>query len=390
MKKKKRNFKLVIDMLFVGSIILFMLLALAKSILRPNKIADSENRYADNYSKITFNNYFSGKLQTNFEKTLSDQMILSSKMKSINNLLDAVLLKEALSIVANNRELDYYSLDSMLSYGKDNLVYSPYKLNDYKKNLDDKINELNGIIHDYPNVEYYFYYIEKDSDINFNDNKKLMAYEYLKDNLKSPNVSRFEINNFEEFKEYFYKTDHHWNYRGSYKAYLDLLSMFGFDNPKVQHGVDCFNKKFVGSKAMAFSIVFSEKLCYYKIDYDNIITYVNGEIGHYGFQGEKVDKNISHPTYHTYYGLDRGEVVFDTQNSSRKNILIIGESFDNAVIRLLAEKFNKTFAVDLRHYEQENGNKFVYDEYLKKNDIDIVLFIGNINYWVSDEFVVVR
>lgn len=390
MKKNEHNYKTIIDLLFVSGIILFMLLALAKSILKPTLIANNENRYADSYDKLSFKAYLKGNLQSNFEKTLSDQMILTSKMRSANNLLDAAILKVTLNSIAKNHKLDYYNLGSTYAYGTDNLVYYPYVLSEHIALLEDKVTELNKIMQDYPQVKYYFYYIEKDSDINFNDNSKLMAYEYLKDNLASSNITKFEINNFEEFQKYFYKTDHHWNYEGSYRAYLELLEMFGFDNPKTPKGIDCFNKKFVGSKAMAFTMMFNEDLCYYVIDYDDLDTYVNGKKGEYGFQGGIVDKNVSHPTYHTYYGLDRGEVIFDTKDDSKDNILILGESFDNAVIRLFAEKFNRTMAVDLRHYEKETGKKFNYGEYLENNDIDEVLFIGNINYWASDEFNVVR
>lgn len=387
--KKEKKLKIIIDMVFVISILSFMFCALAKSILKPNEIVDSENRYANKYNKITFKDYLTGDLQTNFEETLSDQIIFSSKLKSANNLMDGIMVKASLDVLVDNENLDYYNLGSIYSYGNDSLVYYPYVLDEYMDELMNKVAMLNKTISEYPEVEYYFYYIEKDTDINFKNNSKLMAYEYLQERLNSSNVFRFEINNFEEFKQYFYKTDHHWNLYGSYKAYEDLLSIFDIDNPKIPNDIDCFNNKFIGSKAMSYSFLFHEKLCYYNIDYDTISTYINGEEGQYGFQGGDVDNNISYPAYHTYYGFDRGEVIFNSNDDSKENILIIGESFDNAIIRLLAEKFNITSSIDLRHYERDMGNKFNYEEYLKEYNIDKVLFIGNINYWVSDEFDVI-
>lgn len=387
--KKEKKLKIIIDMVFVISILSFMFCALAKSILKPNEIVDSENRYANKYNKITFKDYLTGDLQTNFEETLSDQIIFSSKLKSANNLMDGIMVKASLDVLVDNENLDYYNLGSIYSYGNDSLVYYPYVLDEYMDELMNKVAMLNKTISEYPEVEYYFYYIEKDTDINFKNNSKLMAYEYLQERLNSSNVFRFEINNFEEFKQYFYKTDHHWNLYGSYKAYEDLLSIFDIDNPKIPNDIDCFNNKFIGSKAMSYSFLFHEKLCYYNIDYDTISTYINGEEGQYGFQGGDVDNNISYPAYHTYYGFDRGEVIFNSNDDSKENILIIGESFDNAIIRLLAEKFNITSSIDLRHYERDMGNKFNYEEYLKEYNIDKVLFIGNINYWVSEEFDVI-
>lgn len=387
--KKEQKLEIIIDMFFVFSILAFMFCALAKSILKPNEIVDSENRYANRYNKITIKDYLTGDLQTNFEETLSDQIIFSSKLKSANNLLDGIIVKTSLDMLADNENLDYYNLGSIYSYGKDALVYYPYVLDNYTDELMNKVEMLNKTMSEYPEVEYYFYYIEKDTDINFKNNSKLMAFEYLQENLNSSNVFRFEINNFEQFKQYFYKTDHHWNLEGSYKAYEELLSIFEIDNPKIPNGIDCFNNKYIGSKAMSFSTLFNEELCYYNINYDEINTYINGVEGQYGFQGGEVDNNIAYPAYHTYYGFDRGEVIFDSNDDSKENILIIGESFDNAIVRLLAEKFNITSSIDLRHYERDMGNKFNYEEYLKEYNIDKVLFIGNINYWVSDEFDVI-
>ena len=67
-------------------------------------------------------------------------------------------------------------------------------------------------------------------------------------------------------------------------------------------------------------------------------------------------------------------------------ILIVGESYDNALLKLLASHFNKTYSIDLRNYERENNKKFNYLEYLNDNNIDKVLLIGNKDYFTMSEF----
>lgn len=392
-KKEKSSLKNIINVLFVSSIILFLFACTIKSIVMPKEILPNENRYASRYDKISLKSYLSNEMQDNFESTLSDQLIFSTKMKAANNLVDALMMKKYIDIITDvNNSYNYYQLGPVAVFGKENLVYtSNYSIKDYEGSLDKKISSLNNTMNLYPDVDYYFYYIEKDTDINFVDNSKLLVYEYLKDNLNSTNVSKFEINNFDEYKNYFYKTDHHWNYKGSYKGYLDVLDLLNIDNPKNPESEVCLKQKFSGSKANSLSkLVYYEDFCAYTFDYDDMQISVNGNPAEdYGFQDSCISGNCD-LSYGGFYGPDDGEIIFDTNDKSKDNILIIGESYDNAILKLLAEKFNKTVSIDLRNYEHYMGEPFDYEDCLKKYDIDKVLFIGNINFWLSDEFDVIK
>lgn len=66
--------------------------------------------------------------------------------------------------------------------------------------------------------------------------------------------------------------------------------------------------------------------------------------------------------------------------------MIIGESYDNAILKLISTHYNKTFSIDLRHYERQFGKKFNYLEYIKKNNINKTLLIGNIDFYRSQDF----
>ena len=92
------------------------------------------------------------------------------------------------------------------------------------------------------------------------------------------------------------------------------------------------------------------------------------------------------PSYGGFYGWDAGEVTFSAGRTDRENILILGESYDNAVIKMLATHFNHTYAVDLRYYEAYMGEKFSFSDYVEERGITQVLLIGNIDYYLMDEF----
>lgn len=164
------------------------------------------------------------------------------------------------------------------------------------------------------------------------------------------------------------------------------MEILGLDN-KIKNGsIKCFDEPFSGSKASVLGTknLYSEKFCAYTFDFPEHDTYINGkQVEDYGNQN---NFNLDNISYGKYYGGDNGEIIFNYDNPSKENILIIGESYDNAIIKLLSTHYNKTFSVDLRNYERENNKKFNYNNYIKENDIDKVLLIGNRDFYLSNNF----
>ena len=242
------------------------------------------------------------------------------------------------------------------------------------------------IIEDVANV--YVYYIERDRDIDFESNEKLNMIDILKKGIKLEKIDNFEINNFDDYKKYFYKTDHHWNYQGSYKAYLELLELLDIgDEPLIPNQVINIDLEVNGSMARKIgkSSLYSEKFSYYEFKYPKYKVYANGlEMDDYGSSLIKINEEIS--MYNTLYGVDYGELILDFKQSANENILLVGESYDNAIIKLLGSHFNKIYSIDLRYYENQNNQKFDYKKYVEENDIDKILLIGNIDFFVESTF----
>ena len=65
------------------------------------------------------------------------------------------------------------------SYG-DYIWYYPIALEEIKEELDNKIEGLNQSFANHPEIDFHTYYIEKDTDINFETNEQSGIYEYLK------------------------------------------------------------------------------------------------------------------------------------------------------------------------------------------------------------------
>lgn len=65
---------------------------------------------------------------------------------------------------------------------------------------------------------------------------------------------------------------------------------------------------------------------------------------------------------------------------------MLGESYDNAILKLMASHFDRVYSVDLRSYEQDMGKPFRMAEYLREHDITKVLWIGSLMFYTSDVF----
>lgn len=389
--KNRKKIILIINTLFVSCITIYLLACFTKSIIKPKEIFESENRYAEKYEKISLKKFISKDLQDNMELVLSDQLILSGKLRTLNNLTKANVVMKYIDLFLKEEDLKYLNSESVSFYGKDNLVYYYRNLSDIKSNLDKKIMNYNNLIKKYKNVDFYLYYIEKDTDINFNNNEKVGIYEYINKQIGTKNISRFKIDNFDEFKKYFYKTDHHWNYRGSYEGYKEVLGLLNIDDEPMVGQEKCLNIRWSGSKANVsiYNKVLTDDFCAYEFDFPEMMIQINGIESDYGQQREffsgEYSNNIS---YGAFYGGDDGEIVFDTANKQKENILIIGESYDNAILKLLASHFNKTISIDLRNYKHYMNKDFDIGEYIKKYDVDKVLFIGNVDFYTMEEFMI--
>lgn len=386
--------KKIINFLFVGSIVLFLLMGLINTLFFPEDINYLENRSANKVGTFTLEKYLDGVYQKEFSNALNDQVPLQGRMKKTYNYLNSFYEKVMVSKTFGDESGRYISFKDGLLF-EDSIVYEPSDLEVIKQNLDNKVQNIDTKVKEHPNVDFYVYYIEKDTDIDFETNNKIGAFEYLSEKFQKQNipVAGLKINNFDDFKKDFYKTDHHWNCYGSYRGYTEVMKMLNMDDEILEPENEIVLKDYVlsGSKAAGIGVtgIFTESFPVYQFQYPQMDIKIDGEKAvDYGKQQEYINgkTNGKEISYGEFYGWDNGEIVFDTHNTEKENLLVIGESYDNAILKLLASHFEKTFSIDLRNYERTFGSKFQFSQYVKDNNIDKVLLIGNIDYFTMDEF----
>lgn len=380
---------------FLAGIALLLLCSLLKAYVFPKDINYYENRKAIQPPTLSVSGFLSSQFQDGLEDSLADQVFGAERLKKGYHSLESSLSFYALKGLYAAYPNRYFRYNRVLVFDSDYLLYEPRPLTEESKTaFDRKLASIASVAKEHPELDINLFYIEKDTDRNFETGESCGNYSYLASHSDPTlySLSCYTIDSFRAFSESFYKTDHHWNHEGSYRAYLQLCQELSLSDPMEKGEEFTVAPHLEGSKlALAQNTTaFSEPMYAYRYAFPSMEITVNGEsVKDYGQQNENADAvyAMGAPmTYGQYYGSDMGEVLFRTGNEDKDNILIIGESYDNAILKLLATHFNETCSVDLRYYEHYMGKPFDFDTYVRDHEIDRVLFIGNIDFFTMDEF----
>lgn len=386
----KNKILTAIQICFVAAVAVVMFAGLGRTLFAPKDVNTYENRQANQPPAFSLGSFVSTEYQDALESALSDQVQLSEFFKRHYNEVESGISFEVLTSIFAGDPDRSYTFNGLIVRGGDALLYYPKSLTDkVKAAFDTRAEELNTLAAEHPELDFYVHFIEKDTDINFDNGKKIGHYDYFSALLDNElmSVSVNDVVDFEDYYRRFYKTDHHWNHIGSYEGYLELLPILGIeDEPISADGEFLIGSRMSGSKAAytKSSGVWTEDMYGYYFNFPWMGVRINDWWSEdYGYQNVPNPINL---TYGGYYGDDYGQIILNMDKPERENILIIGESYDNAILKLLASHYNKTFSVDLRYYEHYMGEEFDFDSYVEENDIDKVLFIGSVNFFQSEDF----
>lgn len=380
-----------INKIFICFLVFILVLCMTITFISPISINVYENRSAQKMPLPNIETFINNEFQNEVEAAAADQLPLSSRLKKAYNMLNSFYIVKTSRPFVQANPNKYFKYKTINFFGPNQLVYDPILLDDVKADLDKKIDNLNNVFANNSNVDFNTYFIEKDTDLNLETNQKQGLKEYVFAGLNLPDDQKmsFNINNIEEFRNYFYLTDHHWNYKGSYKAYCELIAKLKpGDKTLTPNKTVLVSNNYSGSKNSVLGHnFFKEDFYAYEFSFPTMSITLNGKpVNDYGAQSQFLDGSRSEISYGMFYGGDDGEIIFNTHDSSKENILIIGESFDNAILKLLATHYNTTYSIDLRSYETYMQKEFDIKSYISEHNIDCVLLIGNINYFVSENF----
>lgn len=386
--------KRLMNIIFIAVILLIMILGLVRCIWFPKDVNVYENREANQIQSLRVQTYLDGEFQNSVENSLADQVLFAEPLKKFYNNTTSALWECMTRPLINAYPDRYIRFGSLRLFQKEYITYFTTHLRDVQKEMSKNIESLNQTFAQYPELEFYAYYLETDTDFNFETDTNSGLYDYLAENIALPedHFTHLDVEGFNDYSQWFYKTDHHWNYKGSYRAYQQIAAMLGIDEEAILKPVEevAFDYEWLGSKALTVGTnLIYDDFTAYRFDLPEMKITINGEeqesysSAQSYFDGEPMDSI----NYAMFYGYDYGEVLIDTGNDENGNVLIVGSSYDNAIVELIASHFGRTYSVDFRHYENDMGEAFHFDEYVREKEIDKVLLVGNYSFYQLDTFV---
>ena len=280
------------------------------------------------------------------------------------------------------------------------------------------VSQLNHIQKLYPDIKIYSYLVTSidmtqwfDSYLGITtpDHLEQIAQAHT-DNIK---VKRLIYKDFEEYKDLFFASDHHANYKGSYKTYLDIYDMISKDfalseqkKPvKEWNFTDLLNIKYHGSRAQRLKKEYNgwDNFIVFEYDLGNRQTCVLNPKTlketpavlslFEKYKRGKLLADMYHDHYVHFYGdailedgvhVDDQNYIYIIRNNTKTghNLLFITDSSGRAIRDVLGTHFDTFVYLDFRII-----SKIDIDYLINKYKTDIILINGFYDVWINDEFV---
>lgn len=396
---------------FLGIFFGYIVLSLLFTSLRPNsRVSVRENRPLEEFPALSVSGLLTGEFQEQWEKALTDHIYGAEKWKQGFNYWKQQSLKAMTALLSpgiKEMPMDYQEFQATYFPRGENIfeikesgnlflfVYQPEELLPI---FTEKINAIKKIAAECrqskPDLDFYFYYIEGNRDIDFNHRQFPHPYQRLlqQEFMSVGQFACFSIDKLSDFTEQFYRTDHHWNHLGQARAYADIIKLLigdGAAHKLTAHRVS--GVRFVGSRARQIDdFSKGDEFFVNTADIGTYDTYVNGRkqvhgsLDNYLADQANPDVEISH--YAECFGADKGLIEYDFHLPERQNLLVIADSYSNAINPLIASHFNRSYFVDLRHYEEDRKEKFDLCRFVAEHKIDKIVFMGSAGMIISDKF----
>ncbi len=356
-------------------------------------ISEAENRSLAQFPALTLESFLSGDFQQQLEDALGDQYPFGETLKgSLISLEDRIYQAESrmLHALFPSAAMSYAEIaNGYYHFGGDEsrIVEKAWLQEKYAPAVSARAAFYAGA-----EAPVYLYFIRNSRAHDFmqGDGENDAVYQTIVDAYQPAGAACFAAADYDAYASLFYATDHHWNHVGADRGYREIIRLLLGENEEtlpVKAEVS-FPVRFNGSYARQSGRMLGEdSFTVYTYDVKKAITRLNGKNGTYGHQAlyEKgrypTDELRNHYAY--YYGGDYGEIVIQTRRAEKQNLLMMADSYSNPINGLIAAHFNSTHIIDLRYYERDMGKEFDLNAYIRDNDIDLVLLMGDITFFAG-------
>ncbi|WP_313232944.1 DHHW family protein [Tissierella praeacuta] len=354
-------------------VIIFTTLILCLSIsniLSPKRVFSSkENRYLQEFPKISLDNIISGKFSKDFETYTTDQFIYRDNWIGLKTIADLSLLKKDNGRVYFGKEDYLFDIDKKVDKGQ---------LDENIQNINIFLDKMNK-----HNIPVTSILVPSKSTVL---NHQLPLYapiideSHIVDKLESSFNGKMEIISLVKVlseksnEDIYYRTDHHWTTKGAFYSYKYYMEVIG-ENPLKEEDfiIRTVSNQFFGTnyRKANFYLGKPDDIYIYEpkdnVKYDIKIN--NKEEVHSLYDETYLNKTDK---YSYFLGGDKSLIEIETSVKNKKTLLVIKDSFANSFIPFLTNHYEKIVVIDPRYFNME------IEGFVKEKEIDEVLFLFNI------------
>lgn len=364
MSKRAKWLQTLLFLVFIG---VFFLLNL---FLPDRDFSDQENRMLQTAPKFSFTSLFSGSFTSSFETYVTDQFAFRDAWTA---------LKARAELASGKKE------NNGVFLCENETLIEPYtapKQSDLEFNLD-AINALSASA----SVPVYFALIpsaceiwnDKLPDGAPNDSQKATidaSYAYI----RTDTADVYGALNAHRSEPIYYRTDHHWTSLGAYYGYTAIANAMGFDPvPLSSYRERVVCEDFYGTaySSSGYSWVSPDSISVFvPQDGVSVTNYPEGTPTEGAMYVETF--LTAKDKYKYFYGGNTPLLTIETETHDAPSLLILRDSYMDALSPFLTAHFSKIHIIDLRYY------KTSLQAYLEANEIDRILVCYNVKNFAED------
>ena len=391
MTRRGRLYEWIFIAVFTASVLLWTCSAL----LDRKDMSELENRALASFPEAEPDAFFSGTFQDKLEEAMGDHLAGSESIRSRVRSLQASALAAGQDIL--------YSLDPSLRSGYVQLSegYWTYQGDGHRiverpgeapfpeEQLAALAENLNST-----GLPVMLYFIENSRSVDFDrpgeeSTLSRILAAFADAGFSPAACGEFTFSDYEDYCRWFYQTDHHWNNRGSYRGYREIIAMMDKGDPVPAGEETVFPFVFNGSYARQTNrLCADEPFRVYSFDLPAYTVTLNGKRGKYGrldaYLKDRYETNPLTNHYANCYGGEYGEIVYDFGTEGKGTLLLIASSYSNPINALIASHFDRTVVVDPRYWEAWSGRSFDPAEAASACGADTILLLGDIRFFTAD------
>lgn len=335
--------------------------------------------------------FLSGDFQDDLESYTADALPLRETLLLGKASLQRLSISQMAALLGYNAYHTFFGSGYLHETEGNRLLAAPARQSKKVLNgLAASVDSINDFVASNPGYTYYFAMPYRSDVLGIGPLAGLVSEpldaEFLQSRMfsrLSPDITQIALmpSSYEEFKEDYFKTDHHWNIKGAYKAYCKINEAMGNASSTLPCGelLTFPTAQFYGSEARSGldTSIGPDMIQDYEFAVPNHEAWIYGELMPNdfaastqayidGFQPDNPFVNL----YADYWHADYGQIVFVNQdNKTSKNLLIVADSFSNPMERMFLSSYSRVYVYDPRYATISLA------DFLKKyDDIDDILF----------------